>query len=164
MKMKALTLWQPWAQLIAVRGKTIETRSWSTPYTGWLAIHAAKKYDTAMRETALEPPFSTVLAQGGYSLGKTLPTSAIVAVCRLDGCYPITNIRDPRDLIRSLNGAEHEMAFGDFHPGRVAWKLTAVSKLYEPYPISGKMGLWNVDEEVAAQIMSLVNLRSAERL
>lgn len=40
--MKALTLWQPWASLVALGVKTIETRSWSTSYRGPLAIHAAK--------------------------------------------------------------------------------------------------------------------------
>lgn len=37
---KALTIRQPWAQLIALGVKTIETRSWSTRYRGPLAIHA----------------------------------------------------------------------------------------------------------------------------
>lgn len=38
--MRAITLWQPWASLIAIGAKTIETRSWSTAYRGPLAIHA----------------------------------------------------------------------------------------------------------------------------
>lgn len=41
--MKALTLWQPWATLVALGVKTIETRSWSTSYRGPLAIHAATR-------------------------------------------------------------------------------------------------------------------------
>lgn len=41
--MKALTIRQPWASLIALGVKTIETRSWSTSYRGPLAIHAAKR-------------------------------------------------------------------------------------------------------------------------
>lgn len=40
--MKALTLHQPWATLVAEGSKTIETRSWSTKYRGPLAIHAGK--------------------------------------------------------------------------------------------------------------------------
>lgn len=40
--MKALTIRQPWASLIAAGVKTIETRSWSTKYRGPLAIHAGK--------------------------------------------------------------------------------------------------------------------------
>lgn len=38
--MKALTVRQPWASLIALGVKTVETRSWSTKYRGPLAIHA----------------------------------------------------------------------------------------------------------------------------
>ena len=38
--MKALTLHQPWATLIALGVKTIETRSWRTNYRGPIAIHA----------------------------------------------------------------------------------------------------------------------------
>ena len=56
--MKALTLHQPWASLIAEGPKTVETRSWSAP--AWvigqrIAIHAGKRqirisneYDQAM--------------------------------------------------------------------------------------------------------------------
>lgn len=40
--MKLLSLWEPWATLMAIGAKRIETRSWSTPYRGWLAIHASE--------------------------------------------------------------------------------------------------------------------------
>lgn len=40
----ALTLWQPWASLVAWEEKRIETRSWSTSYRGPLVIHAAKRF------------------------------------------------------------------------------------------------------------------------
>lgn len=38
--MRALTIRQPWATLIARGEKTIETRSWRTSYRGEVAIHA----------------------------------------------------------------------------------------------------------------------------
>lgn len=44
--MKAITLWQPWASLIALGVKTIETRSWGAPRSligQRIAIHAAKR-------------------------------------------------------------------------------------------------------------------------
>ena len=41
--MKALTIWQPWASLIARGVKQYETRSWATKYRGPIAIHAAMK-------------------------------------------------------------------------------------------------------------------------
>ncbi len=39
--MKAITIWQPWASLIACGAKQYETRSWATSYRGPIAIHAA---------------------------------------------------------------------------------------------------------------------------
>ena len=42
---KAITLLQPYAALVAIGAKTIETRSWYTPYRGPLAIHAGKGRD-----------------------------------------------------------------------------------------------------------------------
>ena len=40
--MKALPVTQPYATLVALGAKHIETRSWSTRYRGPLAIHAGK--------------------------------------------------------------------------------------------------------------------------
>lgn len=41
--MKAITIWQPWAEFIAAGVKHNETRSWATKYRGPIAIHAAVK-------------------------------------------------------------------------------------------------------------------------
>ena len=40
--MKALSLRQPWAELILQGRKTIETRTWNTQFRGRFYIHAAK--------------------------------------------------------------------------------------------------------------------------
>jgi hypothetical protein len=42
--MKAITIIQPWATLIALGEKKFETRSWTTKYRGPLAIHAGMKW------------------------------------------------------------------------------------------------------------------------
>jgi len=47
--MKAITLYQPWATLVALGKKKIETRSWKTDYRGPLAIHVAKKFTGEQR-------------------------------------------------------------------------------------------------------------------
>ena len=60
--MKALSITQPWATLIAIGAKTIETRSWSTLYRGDLAIHAAKGFPRYARETLFEEAFRVPLA------------------------------------------------------------------------------------------------------
>lgn len=50
-----LTLHQPWATLIALGVKTIETRSWSTKYRGPIAIHAGTKRPPMMHLPPLHP-------------------------------------------------------------------------------------------------------------
>jgi len=43
--MKALSIKQPWAELILQGRKTIEIRSWNTKYRDYFLIHAPKKPD-----------------------------------------------------------------------------------------------------------------------
>lgn len=44
--MKALSIRQPWANMLIRGTKDIEIRHWKTPYRGILLIHASKKVDT----------------------------------------------------------------------------------------------------------------------
>lgn len=133
--MKALSLWQPWATLIAIGAKTVETRSWSTDYRGPLLIHAAKHKNEL--KLARQYPFSEALARGGYpwKLGD-LPLGVCVALCDLVAV-------DPTELVRDhLN--DWEIAFGDYSPGRFAWKLANIRPIHSPI-IAGKQGLFEVD-------------------
>lgn len=64
--MKAITLYQPWATLVALGKKKIETRSWKTDYRGPLAIHVAKKFTGEQRYlccggSSLYEPFTSAL-------------------------------------------------------------------------------------------------------
>lgn len=64
--MKAISLKQPWANLIADGEKTIETRTWSTNYRGPLLIVSSKR-----------PPIQ--------------PAGCVVALVDLVGCRPMTH-------------------------------------------------------------------------
>lgn len=138
-----LTLTQPWATLVAIGAKRIETRSWSTPYRGPLAIHAAKgwsRYDTLL---CFDEPFRSALVAGGITTPGDLPLGAVVATCRLVACVPTTGIeRTPAvDWI-----SDAEMELGDLSDGRYAWLLADVVALPEPIPARGSLGLWRWDE------------------
>src|SRR5689334_8102777 len=52
--MKVISLLQPWASLVVIGAKQIETRSWNTKYRGPLLIHASKKYQVAQKKLAVE--------------------------------------------------------------------------------------------------------------
>ena len=42
-KLKALCLRQPWANLITTGQKTIETRKWKTDYRGWILLTTSRR-------------------------------------------------------------------------------------------------------------------------
>lgn len=161
--MKAITLTQPWATLVAIGAKRIETRSWATSYRGPLAIHAAKGLGPVggkhgLWELVWHPPFRDVLAAHAESrhmddILASLPRGAIVAVCELVGCES-TDIASKRDGLMYARTGEQwpfsalERAFGDYAPGRYAWLLADVRPLPEPIPARGQLGLWEWDGEL----------------
>lgn len=144
--MKVITVIQPWAMLIALKEKGLETRSWPTKYRGPLGIHAGKKID---REACEREPIKSTLAAHGYT-ADNLPTGVILATSTLADCYQTKSygLSDyvaifNGDNIKSIDGKE--FAFGDYSSGRYAWELVDVSQLAEPIPAKGQLGLWNFD-------------------
>ena len=72
--MKAISLWQPWASLIACGAKPFETRSWAPPREligQRIAIHAAKKIDKGAATFAEELMYGQH-KEGGHDLGDRL--------------------------------------------------------------------------------------------
>lgn len=143
--MKAITLTEPWAALVALGAKSIETRSWRTPHYGPIAIHAAKGFPggAGARSLCMEQPFRRVLLEGGYRLGEdhNLPLGAVVATAYLVTCIRLDGDATVRDVLL-LSEARHERDFGDYSVGRYAWVLRDVAALPEPIPARGALGLW----------------------
>jgi len=156
--MKALTILQPYASLVAIEAKTIETRSWPTKYRGPLAIHAGKRYletDDANISKAIFEALSVV--PRGITYPSILPFGAVIAIACLVGCYEIKTIgRKPIDqggerwamLENDIYVHGDECNFGYYHPGRFAWILENVRAI-APIEAKGKQGLWNWDGVVA---------------
>lgn len=139
--MRALTLTQPWATLVALGHKRVETRSWATYRHRYqdVAIHAAVggfARDVAERERELlkrEP--------------EQIPLGAIVAIAR------IGKICRTQDVVQMLSGQETRL--GDYTWGRWAWQLDDIRALPEPIPCRGALGLWTLprDIEIALERM-----------
>lgn len=132
--MKALTLQQPWATLVACGAKRIETRAWSTAHRGELAIHAGRALPPANRALCSREPFAAALRTAGCAHTADLPLGCVLAVCRLIDCRRIT--------AASEDPGWPERAFGDHRPGRFAWYLEPVRVLPQPLPARGRLGLW----------------------
>lgn len=170
--MKALSLHQPWASLVALGVKTIETRSWATQYRGRLAIAASKRKPTLgdlgvakFNDEAWAEWWKAgyIALNGGAGPG---PLGKMVAVCQLVDCLPIVDVdaaeiigtrrcvyrtTDGELVLDSPDAAEGEaryldvsdqLPYGNWEPGRAAWLLDKIVML-DPVPVKGALGLWD---------------------
>lgn len=170
--MKALTLYQPWATLMAIEAKRNETKPWPTKYRGPLAIHAGMNttYVNMKKDTYIcgEHPFYDVLMDAAGPMSKRLnmnnfhgllPLGCIVAICDLVRCVKLINVAtynypkvgvntwtiDDAGKVRYLEVGAQEKAFGDYRPGRWIWILENIKMADDPIPfkgVKGAMGLW----------------------
>lgn len=131
--MKAITLTQPWATLVAIRAKKIETRSWATAYTGPLAIHSAKSFPDWARRLCQHEPFDAALDRFKL-IADDLPLGYVIATCRLAKVEQI-------NLFTELP-PDPEYSFGDYSVGRFMFHLEEVKMLEVPVPARGALGLW----------------------
>lgn len=152
--MKAITLWQPWASLLACDAKKFETRSWATSYRGPIVIHAAQRpfdMDKYLFDRELHLFAEALQLPDIYSFS-TLPLGSIVACAELVGCWEIAadplgpficrpHMADGKTFEHVVTG--NEVLFGDWTPGRYAWEFANMNMLPEPIPAKGKQGLWN---------------------
>lgn len=158
--MKALTLTQPWATLVAIGAKRIETRSWATKYRGPLAIHAAKSFPREARQLCTTDPFLHALLQSGstnvdlHGNLSDLPLGCVIAICELTNCIAIPMRETSRpeqadsrispmltQMFVMIPPPEPELSFGDYSFGRYAFVLSDIY-LVDPVPAKGSLGLW----------------------
>ena len=134
--MKALSLWQPWAQLVALGVKRYETRSWSTQHRGPLLVHAARRRPPMDMNPELAELFGELALRGWPR--EALPRGAIV------GLVLVKAVHRTEDLEPLLSRVGvHELARGNFAPGRYAWELERVAA-FQPVHMRGFQGLFDV--------------------
>ncbi len=128
--MKALTICEPWATLIAQGVKRIENRTWRTHYRGPLAIHAGKSR-SHWRAAAADP--TAWLAQYHVPLPsrESCAFGSVVAIATLIDVVPLAEL--PDDL------RSHPFAEGPW-----CWILADVRRLEIPIVCKGQLNLWNL--------------------
>lgn len=135
--MKALTISQPFATLIATGEKWVENRTWETLYTGWLAIHAGKGTQYLDRDEL-----------------QAYPTGCIIAVARIVACVHIDAIHDScqrDDIVLGTRRTWQEIATHEHTEGPWCWVLQDV-RTVDHVPINGMQGLWRVPDEIVAKL------------
>ena len=131
---KAISLLQPWASLVVLGLKTIETRSWTTAYRGTLMIHASRGKSGAA--VAKDPVFTRHIPDFGK-----LPFGCIIGEVRLKDVLRMEDLGLPQEIIGRLT--LEGRAFGDYSGGRYAWLLEEALAYEEPIPAKGALGLWD---------------------
>jgi hypothetical protein len=134
--MKVLSLLQPWATLVVISAKKIETRKWQTKHRGELLIHASG--GKAGELLCQEEPFTRYIDSF-----KELPFGAIIGKVTLEDIKPISQIAIPESTLNTLT--LEERAFGDYSPGRFAWLLSDPVRFTKPLPVKGSLSLWEFD-------------------
>lgn len=144
MEIKALTLWQPWASLMALEHKKIETRSWKTNYRGLLAIHAAKRKmgtdeKELLRMAVMGAGIDIGIKYDDYPFGEIVAVVDVINISRIDSHSSFYN------MMFDIYGGKHESLFGNYAIGRYAWitKIVYAVNDGENYPVQGHQGLWN---------------------
>lgn len=128
--MKAITILEPWASLIACGAKRIETRSWSTKYRGPIAIHTGKDRDKKgdrIRHVIFKAE------QFGIKVPE-LQFGSVIAIAELVDCIYMSP-----EWIDTVS--DQEKYFGWLEEGRYAWILTNVHPI-DPVPARGKQRIW----------------------
>jgi activating signal cointegrator 1 len=167
--MKALTLHQPYASLVVLGVKWIETRSWRTDYRGPLWVHASKRrptFDDMLAVVGYGDAWNAWYAAGWIDEDSEVdpgPLGAVVGRVDLVDCIPIgggqgdyiKEFEHEGELPHQQGGVwligpshggptrvEDQRPFGDFTSGRWAWLLENAEQI-EPVPAKGHQRLWN---------------------
>lgn len=120
----ALSIRQPWAELILQGSKTIEVRTWATGHRGELWLHAGIKPDRK--------------ALDRFNLAaKDLSFGALVGRSELYDCVEFTTETWERWRIYHLNE-------GPLERRRYAWFLRNPIRIH-PRPLKGRLGLMRID-------------------
>jgi activating signal cointegrator 1 len=119
---KALTICQPYAELIMRGDKPIENRTWPTAHRGDLVIHAGKSRDWLDPDDEAQYP--------------DMPFGALVGIAKLVACLDY-EAKWPEQY-RHLHNHEHAN-------GPYCWILEGVVRFRQPVPYRGAQGLWAVD-------------------
>ena len=140
--MRALTLHQPWASLIARCVKTIETRSWAPPrslISQMLAIHAGRKV-----HPNLGPVIDAILRQThGEQWQRQLPAGAVVATATIScTCQVAGHAADTGQVTTGCRQIIATDPYADFSAGRWLWFLADISSFPDPIPATGWKHLW----------------------
>ena len=135
--MHALSVMQPWASLIVLGAKRIETRTWRTGFRGRLAVHSSSRLPRDYFDLCCREPIRAALLRSPWNRP---PRGVLLGTVEVRDCV---RVEDLETL------GEQERAMGDFSPGRWAWLLGDPQPLPWLVPVRGWPGVFEIDDLLA---------------
>jgi ASCH domain-containing protein len=127
----ALSVRQPWAELIVTGRKRLEIRTWETPYRGRIWIHAPRHVNPDLeREFGLLDVY-----RGGFV-----------------GAVALASI-EPIDAGSWEAWRTYHLDSGSFQPGLFGWVLSDPHKFAVPVAAPGNRGLYDVGADVHQRLL-----------
>lgn len=158
---RCISLWNPYAFLMACGLKKCETRGRAWDYRGPLLIHATAgvpaEFRDWARELLTEEPFAADLRAQNVAGWDDLPHGAILAA----GCFTGAVRTDafdefarqyPSKVGPTPGDRQTERAYGDYSPGRYFMPFTLGHRLATPVACRGSQALWAPPAEVALAV------------
>ena len=134
--MKAISLQNPWAQLVVSGFKTVEAKTWTTDYRGELLICSKARSDKSLEKAVLDViEEETDLA---FEQSEFFVNGAVLGKVQLVDIRPLTE----DDLEESwMDPAELEVAETPLY----AWVFDNAEPIAEPIEVKGKPRLFDVE-------------------
>lgn len=149
--MKALTIRQPWAGLVAAGAKDVENRTQLWSYTGPLLVHAGGGIST---RGVRSPLVQRARAEQKRLIEATQVRSAVIGIVTLRSSHRV------HDRCCSSPWAEHEyvQADGARRTDLVHLVLSHARLLAEPIPYGGRLGLWTPPPSLVERALELAEV------
>lgn len=143
---RVISIWQPYATLWVAGFKMNETRPFPCHSLVGKRLYVASTSTIKPQQRALfnDERFQHYYAATGLPPLEELPHGYLLGSVLINSCDPIGE--DDLDDI-----TEEEQLYGDWRPGRYAWRGRDPQFLPEPIKVSGAQGIWFLKD--AAQVL-----------
>lgn len=139
--MKALSIKQPWASLIAHGIKNIENRTWKTNFRGKIYIHASAKDFGSLSQALNQDQWSKTIEKWDSDYFPNRPLSAIIGEVEIIDC-----VQDHK----SIWAEKHNDIMGEFIQKPI-WNWVLANPILYDKPIlnvKGKLSFWFPDNDI----------------
>lgn len=129
--MKVLSIKEPFASLVSLDKKKIETRSWKTKYRGEIYIHASLK-KVVLKDGRYEKLLKLLPQNYKFKYGKIICKANLIDCIYMD-----------EEFIKKIKKDKIEFLCGHYEVGRYAWILEDIEVLNKTIYAKGRIGIWN---------------------